>query len=292
MIRRAALAAAALALLSGCPAKPPVIRPSEPAARPLPIPLQAPAGHDEPALAGIVHVVRRGETLYRIARAYGIDPADLMETNGIADPRNVAVGTELFVPGASAPAEVTPYPGPMPAGPAPAAPPAARPSPAVASAAPAPPAARAPAAGRAEIVAAPPREPDDGPPIVRQGAPSRLGWPLKGVLYGRYGVRAGQRHDGIDIAAPEGTPVLAAADGSVIYAGEQAGYGAVVILRHDGGLVTLYAHNSEVLVKEGARVGRGQPIARVGQTGRTTGPHLHFEVREGTRPRNPLIFLP
>jgi murein DD-endopeptidase MepM/ murein hydrolase activator NlpD len=112
------------------------------------------------------------------------------------------------------------------------------------------------------------------------------------VLYGRYGVRAGRRHDGIDIAAPEGTAVAAAAPGTVIYAGEQSGYGAIVIVRHDGGLVTLYAHNSRLLVEEGAHVRRGEAIARVGQTGRTTGPHLHFEVRDGTRPRNPLLYLP
>jgi murein DD-endopeptidase MepM/ murein hydrolase activator NlpD len=111
------------------------------------------------------------------------------------------------------------------------------------------------------------------------------------VLYGRFGVRGGARHDGIDIAAPEGTPVLAAAHGKAIYVGEQPGYGMVVILRHGDGLVTVYAHNSAVLVREGARVERGQAIARVGQTGRTSGPHLHFEVREGTRPRNPLLYL-
>jgi len=75
-------------------------------------------------------------------------------------------------------------------------------------------------------------------------------------------------------------------------AGEQAGYGAIVIVKHEGGLVTLYAHNSRLLVEEGAHVRRGEPIARVGQTGRTTGPHLHFEVRDGTRPRNPLLYLP
>ncbi len=122
------------------------------------------------------------------------------------------------------------------------------------------------------------------------GAP--LAWPLKGVLYGRYGVRDKRRHDGVDIAAPQGAIVSAAAAGTVIYAGEQAGYGAIVILRHEGGLVTLYAHNSAILVEEGDRVARGEPIARVGQTGRTSGPHLHFEVREGARPRNPLLFLP
>jgi murein DD-endopeptidase MepM/ murein hydrolase activator NlpD len=105
-------------------------------------------------------------------------------------------------------------------------------------------------------------------------------------------VRSGRRHDGIDLSAPEGTPIGAAAAGTVIYAGEQAGYGSIVILRHEGGLVTLYAHCSALLVEEGAAVKAGQPIARVGQTGRSSGPHLHLEVREGTRPRNPLLFLP
>jgi len=118
-----------------------------------------------------------------------------------------------------------------------------------------------------------------------------LSWPVQGVLYGRFGTRQGERHDGIDIAAPEGTAVTAAADGTVLFAGEQSGYGAIVILKHPGGLVTLYAHASAVLVRDGQSVRRGQPIARVGQTGKTTGPHLHFEVREGTRPRNPLLFL-
>ena len=112
------------------------------------------------------------------------------------------------------------------------------------------------------------------------------------MLYGRYGVRGGRRHDGIDLSAPEGTAIQAASSGTVIYAGDQPGYGSIVILRHQGGLVTLYAHCSALLVAEGATVTAGQPIARVGQSGRTTGPHVHFEVREGTRPRNPLLFLP
>jgi murein DD-endopeptidase MepM/ murein hydrolase activator NlpD len=112
------------------------------------------------------------------------------------------------------------------------------------------------------------------------------------VLYGRYGVRSGKRHDGIDLAAPEGTAIGAAAAGTVIYAGEQSGYGSIIILRHADGLVTLYAHCSALLVEEGREVRHGEAIAKVGQTGRTSGPHLHFEVREGTRPRNPLLFLP
>lgn len=256
----------ALALLVGCPAAHAPRR----APAPLPVPLEMDAHHDEFALAGVVHVVRRGETMWRIARAYGIDAADLMETNGVSDPRAVAVGTELFVPGATRVVEVIPADDAATSTtPASSSPPTSIPIP---SPAPTP--------------ASPTRRVPGG----QQEPP--LAWPLEGVLYGRYGVRAGRRHDGIDIAAPEGTPVLAAADGTVIYAGEQSGYGSIVIVRHADGLVTLYAHNSRLLVEDGDRVRRGQPVARVGQTGRTTGPHLHFEVRQGTRPKNPLLFLP
>jgi len=259
-------------------------------ARPPPVPLQAAAHHDEPALAGVVHVVRRGETIWRIARAYGIDPGDLMETNGIEDPRTVEVGTALFVPGATRIVEVPAAPGVE----------AAEMSDRAAAETPDREAVRPERSADANASARSRRAPTPLPtptststasPAAR-ASDAPLAWPLKGVLYGRYGVRAGRRHDGIDIAAPEGTPVLAAAPGTVIYAGEQAGYGAIVILKHDAGLVTLYAHNSKLLVEEGARVRRGEPIARVGQTGRTSGPHLHFEVRQGTRPKNPLLFLP
>ena len=302
---------AALALvLAACPAPRRSLRPAPspaaplppPASRAPPVPLVSEEQHDEPALEGIVHVVRRGETVYRIARAYGIDPADLMETNGISDPRTVAVGAELFVPGATREVEVPPAP--VPGDPAPAGAQAALAASGRGSSTSTSTITKAPAdAGPTTHTPVPP--PDTGPtshtaaPIptapaadVRGAKEASLAWPLKGVLYGRYGVRAGRRHDGIDIAAPEGTQVAAAAGGTVIYAGEQSGYGAIVILRHDSGLVTLYAHNSRLLVDEGAHVRRGEPIARVGQTGRTTGPHLHFEVRDGTRPRNPLLYLP
>jgi murein DD-endopeptidase MepM/ murein hydrolase activator NlpD len=270
---RQAAALAAL-LLAACPAPRATLRPPTP----LPVPLEPGTHHDEFALAGVVHVVRPGETVWRIARAYGIDGADLMETNGLADARALAVGAELFVPGATRVVDVPPA-GEADAG-SPTAPPAAAPTPP-----PSPPPTSTSTQTSTSVAPAPPRR-----PAARDDTP--LAWPLEGVLYGRYGVRAGKRHDGIDIAAPQGTPVRAAADGLVIYAGEQAGYGSIVILKHEGGLVTLYAHNSRLLVREGERARRGEPIARVGETGRTSGPHLHFEVRDGTRPKNPLLFLP
>jgi lipoprotein NlpD len=287
--RRAAAAACALAALVACapravrrpalasaraPAAPTTTSATASPAVP-PFPLSTSAGHDEPALVGVVHVVRRGETVWRIARAYGIDPADLMETNGLSDPRELAEGAELFVPGAERVVEV---PGAVATA---AATTVSSPGEAV----------RPESSEERSRVAAPASLAVRGDPSTRSGR-AELAWPLRGVLYGRFGVRSGQRHDGIDIAAPEGTPVRAAADGTVIYAGEQAGYGALVIVKHEDGLVTLYAHNSAVLVKDGARVRKGDPVARVGQTGRTTGPHLHFEVRDGTRPKNPLLYLP
>jgi murein DD-endopeptidase MepM/ murein hydrolase activator NlpD len=251
---RPGLAALALAALCACATE-------QPAARPRPAPPRPPASIPEGTdAAGVVHVVRPGQNVYRIAKAYGLDPDDLMRTNGISDPRTLAVGQELFVPGAARVLEVEPAPG------------------FAGAADPAPePAARADPAALVN-------RPADGA--------SPLAWPLKGVLYGRYGKRGSRHHDGIDIAAPLGTPVVAAADGEVLFVGVQSGYGNVVILRHGEGLVTVYAHNSEVLVREGARVRRGDVVAKVGQSGRTTGPHLHFEVRDGVRPRNPLLYLP
>jgi murein DD-endopeptidase MepM/ murein hydrolase activator NlpD len=213
-----------------------------------PFPLTSAEPHVEPDLVGTTHVVQKGETLYRIARTYGIDPAELMEANGIGDPRTLAPGQELFVPGAPRALDAVPLPG---------------------------------------NAAAP--EPE---PLPRKNPAAKMRWPVQGVLYRGFGVRQGQRHDGIDISAPEGTLVRAAAGGEVIYTGSQSGYGVIVIVRHPDALVTLYAHNSAVLVKDGDRVDAGTPIAKVGQSGRTTGPHLHFEVREGTRPRDPIPFLP
>ena len=258
-MRMRAAHAAALLLGVACAA------PLRPAPRPPPIPLSPAGPHREPEIAGVVHVVRQGETMYRIARTYGMDPGDLMETNGIVDPRTIEIGTELFVPGAAAVLEVPP-------------------AESVASAKPLSTPTTTPTPTPTSTTTSTPARPAGGAPAV-------LSWPLQGVLYARFGTRGGQRHDGIDIAAPEGTNIKAAADGKVIYAGEQPGYGSIVLLRHAGGLVTLYAHASKLLVREGQSVERGDPVARGGQTGKTTGPHLHFEVRDGTRPRNPLLYL-
>jgi murein DD-endopeptidase MepM/ murein hydrolase activator NlpD len=118
-----------------------------------------------------------------------------------------------------------------------------------------------------------------------------LAWPLRGVLYARFGRKGHEPHDGIDLAAPAGTPVRAAGDGKVLFAGEQRAYGRIVIVRHSNGLITLYAHNRELRVRTDQTVRVGQVIASVGDSGRTSGPHLHFEVRKGTVSVDPLEYL-
>ena len=112
-------------------------------------------------------------------------------------------------------------------------------------------------------------------------------WPASGRVTSEYGRRWGRLHAGIDIGAPIGTPIYAAAAGTVIFAGRQSGYGNVIIIDHGGGFSTLYGHQSRLSVGDGASVSRGTRIGSVGNTGRSTGPHLHFETRYGGSPRNP-----
>lgn len=119
-------------------------------------------------------------------------------------------------------------------------------------------------------------------------------WPTKGVLTSGYGMRWGRMHKGIDIAAPIGTPIVAAAPGIVVSAGwNSGGYGNLVELQHPDGSLTLYAHNNRILVRRGQEVAQGQQISEMGSTGRSTGPHLHFEVHPNGRGAvNPIAYLP
>lgn len=126
-------------------------------------------------------------------------------------------------------------------------------------------------------------------------------WPVSGIVTSPFGQRRGRDHDGIDISAPGGTPVEAAADGDVIFAGRINGYGSIVILKHAGNFFTAYAHLSQYQARKGGHVKQGQVIGRVGRTGRVirsrrsghaSGYHLHFEIRRNTRSRDPLQYLP
>ena len=119
-------------------------------------------------------------------------------------------------------------------------------------------------------------------------------WPVPAVrkISSKYGARWGRRHEGIDIPAPEGTHFLSSANGVVIYSGiDLPSYGYMIVIDHGQGFHSVYAHAKELFVKKGQSVSKGEVIGRVGSTGRSTGPHLHFEIREKKRPVNPERFL-
>jgi murein DD-endopeptidase MepM/ murein hydrolase activator NlpD len=213
---------------------------------------------------GVVHHVHPGETLWRIARTYEVPLESILRENALEDPSQLEEGTLLFIPGAESELRVPA------AGEAPVARVQARLSHRIGPA----------GIPRAGLHALDP---------AARGEP--LSWPAPGVLISGFGARERDQHDGIDLACPEGTPVRAALDGVVLFAGEQRGYGNLVLVAHEGDLVTVYAHNSDNLVRKGERVARGGEIARVGHTGNATGPHLHFEVRVSARPHDPLGFL-
>lgn len=119
-----------------------------------------------------------------------------------------------------------------------------------------------------------------------------LVWPLRGPVTSEYGSRWGRMHSGIDISGGTGTPIRAAKAGVVIFAGQQSGYGNVVVIDHGGGFTTLYAHQSRLATSDGQSVSQGQVIGYVGSTGRSTGPHLHFETRVNGGAQNPRRYLP
>ena len=146
-----------------------------------------------------------------------------------------------------------------------------------------------------ELVKAAPPAPKEPEPQAAAPAPAatpaaEFRWPARGRVITGFG--AGGGNEGINIAVPEGTPVKSAESGTVAYAGSEVkGYGNLVLIRHDNGYVSAYAHNGEVKVKRGEKVGRGQVIAKSGQTGNVTSPQLHFEIRKGSTPVDPMTHL-
>lgn len=128
---------------------------------------------------------------------------------------------------------------------------------------------------------------------ARRGARLSFAWPLSRTkLTSRFGRRKGHPHEGIDLASRQGTTIRAAESGKVIHAGRLGAYGKVVILKHAGNYRSVYAHARRLLVRKGQFVERSQKIAEVGMTGRTSGPHLHFEIRRKDVAKDPLLYLP
>jgi lipoprotein NlpD len=218
-----------------------------------------------------VHVVQRGETLYKIAWQHRVDMQDLATWNGIADPDMLRVGQRL---------RLVPPRGYAAAAPAPRPPDAARQT-----------TARAPGPQRRAAASPPPQAAASRP--ARAPAPAaapRWSWPTDGRVETAFGA-AGGISSGIGIGGREGQPVRAAAGGRVVYAGGGLiGYGQLVIIKHDETFLSAYGHNSELLVTQGQEVARGATIALMGQ-GPGRRPRLHFEIRRNGVPVDPLLFV-
>ena len=239
------------------------------------------------------HVVAPGDTLTRVARTHNTSITELARLNNIPPHTKLKVGDRLTVP-ANRTARAAPAEPPRAAQAKALSAPAISKTEAKAKPQPkaAPPVAT-PQQPELASVATPESEPAT-PNVVRasHGGMS-FRWPAKGRIIAGFGPRTnGQTNDGINIALPEGTPIKAAEDGVVAYAGnELKGYGNLVLVRHADGYVTAYAHAKELLVKRGDPIKRGQTIARSGQTGNVDAPQLHFEIRKGPSPIDPMPHL-
>jgi murein DD-endopeptidase MepM/ murein hydrolase activator NlpD len=266
------------------------------------------------------YTVRSGDSLYAIARQNNVKLAELERYNGIQDSRKVKPGTVLKIPGGAAPAasqvadaapaaEAQPYreqaqtpapaPGAVRLGEATSPPPTSssqQPMLLNGSNTPAPPAA-APNVERVAKAETPGAASDAVTPAASQNAGSvagsRLRWPVAGKVISGFGPRPdGTHNDGVNLAAPMGTDIHAAENGVVAYSGDELkGYGNLVLIRHDNGWVTAYAHADEILVKRGDRIKRGQVIAKAGRTGQVDQPQVHFELRQGQKPVDPTPFM-
>jgi murein DD-endopeptidase MepM/ murein hydrolase activator NlpD len=263
-----------------------------------------------------LHTVSPGQTLSSIARLYGISAKDIATANNLTSANQLKSGQTLRIPGQGEnPQAVALRSDPArreekPRGDDPNAKPVAANAPQQASdttAAIAKPDAQS--SGLAEAASI--TKPDSNQPVA-YAPPSEdkaaatnasldpgsangttFRWPVRGRIITGFGSSAsGEKNDGINLAVPEGTSIKAAEAGTVIYAGsELEGYGNLVLVRHADGWVSAYAHNSKILVKRGDTVRRGQIISQAGASGSVNAPQLHFELRRGSKPVNPLDYL-
>ncbi len=217
--------------------------------------------------AGATHKVKSGEELSDVADAYGVREVDIIKANSLKPPYTLKAGQKLTIPGrarAEAPREgdyvkvgEVAVPQPKPA------------------------------------VGSKPSKAEPKPVETASSEGPRFDWPVSGKVISSFGSGSdGLYNEGINIAVPAGTPVRAAAAGTVRYAGnELRGYGNLVLIEHAGGYVTAYAHNQALTVKRGDKIARGDVIARAGQTGNVKSPQVHFEIRKGTKSIDPKKML-
>jgi murein DD-endopeptidase MepM/ murein hydrolase activator NlpD len=289
------------------PIVPPLVEtePATPAAAPAPAAVPAErvaAPVDDSGWMG-AYTVERGDSLYAIARKHNVRLNELERVNKITDPRRVRPGTVLKVPQAGDAPRVAA---------APATPPSARSE-----------SASAPfveptiinARTRVAALGSDASNPPSGPAVDTSPTPApaatdvpvrdaavatpkaaaptaKFRWPARGKIISSFGPQSRGHNDGINIALPRGAEVYAAEAGVVTYAGDGVqGYGNLLLIRHDGGWITAYAHNDTLAVKSGETVRRGQVIAKAGATGSVDTPQLHFEIRQGTKPVDPIQHL-
>ena len=237
-----------------------------------------------------VHIVAPGETLMKLSRQYHKPLAEIAKANNIQPHTLVKIGDRIVIPGVRAQqrGQARRRRSGRSA--------AARRSPRAAASTGAPPR----RAGQHRAQPSPPATPRTNPaPPESQARQSTAAtmptfrWPVRGRVITGFGPKpSGQQNDGINVAVPEGTPIKAAEDGVVAYAGnELKTYGNLVLVRHSNGYVTAYAHASEIMVKRDDPIKRGQVIAKSGQTGNVTAPQLHFEIRKGSTPVDPMPYL-
>jgi len=228
-----------------------------------------------------IHIVAPGETLMSIARKHGVTLSALARANKINAFGRISIGQRLTIPGGKHVAELR-APAPKPARPGTVAPESVATLPPPENIRLAKPDAEPVAPANSAVKTAEPA-----------GAIPSFRWPVVGRVTSGFGPRPdGTRNDGIDVAVPAGTPIKAADDGVVAYSGDELkGYGNLVLIRHANGYVSAYANASQLLVKRGDTVKRGQIIARAGQTGNAKAPQLHFEIRKGPVPVDPAKFL-
>ena len=235
------------------------------------------APHGALVAPSVVHVVAAGQTLHSIARIYHKPVTLIAMANNLSVNAKVKAGDRITVP------EIKE---------------ASQPAPTRAEAMVSPPTGTLAMADSSQTVriAEPTGSfvPDNAVKTAEPaGSLPGFRWPVRGRVIVAFGPKPnGVQNDGINLAVPEGTPIKAAEDGVVAYAGsELKGYGNLVLVRHPNGFVTAYAHASDILVKRGEAVKRGQVIAHAGQTGNVTSPQLHFEIRKGATPVDPSQYL-
>lgn len=227
-----------------------------------PKPAPAPGGDLPPTRPAFIQI---GDTLLKLAQRHGLTPSDLLRLNPGLDAARLVVGTQIRV------AQAVPGRTRLLLG-------------------------LAPVGSGGLSWPDTPSFPEAGQPGRFNGGPGVANWvwPAQGVFTSGYGWRWGRMHKGIDVANNVGTPIVAAQSGRVTFAGwHDGGYGYLVEITHDDGSMSRYAHNSTLQVREGDVVQQGQQISQMGSTGRSTGPHLHFEIHPAGRGAiNPLQYLP